>query len=80
MHQIRVHLLSKGWPLLGDPTYGKRGSTMAFNRQALHAWRVSLTHPITGEPLIVTAPLPDDMNALMLALGLSAPEDSAVPG
>jgi len=57
-HQIRVHLSSRGWPILGDRVYG--GRTDQMSRQALHAWRVSLLHPITRQPLVVEAPLPAD--------------------
>jgi len=57
-HQIRVHLSSRGWPILGDRLYG--GSTDRITRQALHSWRVSLVHPVTREPLVVEAPLPAD--------------------
>ncbi len=70
MHQIRVHLAHKGWPLVGDAVYGRSDASPAFPRQALHAWRVSLTHPVTHEPLTVTAPVPADLRALMESLGL----------
>ncbi len=70
MHQIRVHLAHKGWPIVGDPTYGRPGVPPPFPRQALHAWRLSFTHPVTGEPLTVTAPLPDDMQPLLNNHGL----------
>ena len=56
MHQIRVHLAHKGWPLVGDAVYGRAEASPAFPRQALHAWRVSLTHPVTHEPLTRDAP------------------------
>ncbi len=69
MHQIRVHLAAKGWPLVGDPVYGRPGALPAFPRQALHAWRVALTHPVTGEHLEVSAPLPDDLRTLCETLG-----------
>ena len=61
-HQIRVHLSSRGWPILGDRLYG--GSTDRITRQALHSWRVSLVHPVTREPLVVEAPLPQDLSAI----------------
>lgn len=70
MHQIRVHLAAKGWPLVGDPVYGRPGAGPDFPRQALHAWRVAFTHPVTGERVGVTAPLPDDLAALLEKLGL----------
>jgi len=81
-HQIRVHLSAKGWPIVGDPVYGrlKAGATggkeadaaRAFPRQALHAWRISFRQPRTGRELAIEAPLPDDMRALAEALGLPA--------
>jgi len=58
-HQIRVHLSARGWPIVGDATYGS--PSVDLDRHALHAWRVSLTHPFTGAPLLVTAPLPPDL-------------------
>ena len=84
MHQIRVHLAARGWPIVGDPTYGEpRWSTIAdaalgatlrvFSRQALHAWRVSLRHPVTGAPLSIQAPVPRDFQDLLTAAGLSLP-------
>ena len=65
MHQIRAHLSAKGWPLVGDPVYGKPGAEPRFPRQALHAWRVAFTHPITAERMEVVAPLPEDMRELV---------------
>jgi 23S rRNA pseudouridine1911/1915/1917 synthase len=61
-HQIRVHLAALGCPILGDQVYGVPHAQLA--RQALHAWRVTLPHPITREPLEFEAPLPDDMRKL----------------
>ena len=61
-HQIRVHLSARGWPIVGDRLYG--GRTDRMTRQALHAWRISLVHPVTRAPLIVEAPLPQDFNAI----------------
>lgn len=57
-HQIRVHLSSRGWPILGDALYGEQ--TARMSRQALHAWRISLLHPLTRERLVIEAPLPPD--------------------
>jgi 23S rRNA pseudouridine1911/1915/1917 synthase len=69
-HQIRVHLASIAHPLVGDPVYGKRTvrSALAFHRQALHAKRLGLTHPLTGERMTWEAPIPDDMRALIATL------------
>ena len=58
-HQIRVHLAARGWPILGDRAYGEAHE--AIGRQALHAWRIGLPHPATGEPITIVAPLPADM-------------------
>ncbi|MBI3049112.1 MAG: RluA family pseudouridine synthase [Acidobacteria bacterium] len=62
-HQIRVHLASRGWAVLGDSVYGAARPGLA--RQALHAWRVTLPHPITRETLVLEAPLPADIRAVM---------------
>lgn len=62
-HQIRVHLAAKGWPILGDSTYG--GKDPRISRQALHAWRLAFDHPRTGERIDVTAPVPADMRAVI---------------
>lgn len=59
-HQIRVHLSHLGHPILGDHLYGGDAPSL-IDRQALHAHTVSFTHPISGEPLTVTAPLPEDI-------------------
>ena len=66
-HQIRVHLAALGHPLVGDPAYGRRGG-IAFPRQALHAWRLGLTHPTTREHLQWESALPADFAALLDAL------------
>jgi 23S rRNA pseudouridine1911/1915/1917 synthase len=73
MHQIRVHLSHKGWPLVGDPVYGSPAGRSLFPRQALHAWRVSLTHPITRERLDIEAPVPDDLAELLARASLAVP-------
>ncbi len=81
-HQIRVHLASRGLPIVGDPVYGAAaGSRLrsrdlealcrAFPRQALHAWKICLRHPGTGEPLELTAPLPGDLRELFDAAGIA---------
>jgi len=62
-HQIRVHLSHLGHPLIGDDLYG--GSRDLISRQALHAFRLSFTHPMTGEDIVVTAPLPSDMGRIV---------------
>ena len=70
-HQIRVHLAAAGHPLLGDPAYGARRNARTlppFARQALHAARLSLTHPTSGERMTWEAPPPADFAALVAAL------------
>lgn len=76
-HQIRVHMKHISHPLVGDPLYGygsnipgKLGPTLRdiarqFPRQALHAWRLTLTHPTTGDTLTAESPLPNDMAQLL---------------
>ncbi len=79
-HQIRVHLAHVRHPLVGDQMYGGRprlpkGSTetlravlAGFQRQALHARKLTLEHPQTGETLSWSVPLPEDMQNLLVAL------------
>jgi 23S rRNA pseudouridine1911/1915/1917 synthase len=68
-HQIRVHMASIGHPLVGDPVYGRPrcGNALldAFPRQALHAWRLALKHPVSGEEMAWEAPLPEDFSHLL---------------
>lgn len=67
-HQIRVHLSSIGCPLLGDTLYGT-GRKSVFERAALHAEKVSLTKPFTGEALTLCAELPEDFKAFLDCAG-----------
>ena len=79
-HQIRVHMQHLRHPIVGDPVYAGRSRLPAaadedfiellknFKRQALHAWRLSLNHPETGELIQWEAPLPDDMANLVEAM------------
>jgi 23S rRNA pseudouridine1911/1915/1917 synthase len=81
-HQIRVHFAHIGYPLIGDPVYGKSvrqrrsgGITVpladCFTRQALHACQLELEHPSTGARCVWQAPLPEDIRALARSAGLS---------
>ena len=74
-HQIRAHLASSGWPIVGDPVYGEarwkdveddalRELLRAFSRQALHAWRLTFPHPFGGRRVSIEAPLPMDFAEL----------------
>ena len=68
-HQIRVHLEAIGLPVCGDPVYGVAGD-LGLERQFLHAHRIVLDHPFTGEPIVVASPLPQDLEeALARARG-----------
>jgi 23S rRNA pseudouridine1911/1915/1917 synthase len=68
-HQIRVHMASLGHPLVADVVYG--GVVVpGMARQALHACRLALVHPVTGMPLVFEAPLPADFEGLLDAWGL----------
>ncbi len=79
-HQIRVHMAHLGYPLVGDRVYGGRlrlpprsGPRLAevlrgFRRQALHAARLGLVHPVSGEPMDWQVPLPEDIRGLIEAL------------
>ena len=88
-HQIRVHFAYRRHPLVGDPVYGGRlavpagaGDTLTealrrFRRQALHAARLVLDHPVNGEPLDLNAPPPEDFQRLLEALRADAGEAGA---
>jgi 23S rRNA pseudouridine1911/1915/1917 synthase len=83
-HQIRVHMAHIHCPVVGDPVYGgrprlPRGAGEAlrtvlqnFRRQALHAERLALVHPGSGEPVSWEAPVPPDMQALIETLRTDA--------
>jgi 23S rRNA pseudouridine1911/1915/1917 synthase len=84
-HQIRVHMAHIHYPIVGDPVYGGRlrmpsgaserlrAALQGFRRQALHAFRLGLKHPVSGEWLEWTVPVPADMAALIEALRADAP-------
>jgi 23S rRNA pseudouridine1911/1915/1917 synthase len=86
-HQIRVHCAAIGHSIVGDPVYGRRRSAAAppaiqallaqVRRQMLHAWRLEIDHPRSGERMRFEAPLPDDMERLIAALTNSGLEAEA---
>jgi 23S rRNA pseudouridine1911/1915/1917 synthase len=79
-HQIRVHFSESGHPLAGDPLYGGerksvrlpagviRDAVRGLTRPALHAWRLALNHPESGERMRFEAPLPEDIEELLESL------------
>ena len=81
-HQIRVHLAHIGYPIVGDSTYGKRrdrsratdrpDAVSSFSRQALHARRLSLCHPVSERELTVESELAPDMQELIEAIRTDA--------
>jgi 23S rRNA pseudouridine1911/1915/1917 synthase len=75
-HQIRVHLAAIDHPVAGDRAYGDR-TALGLERPFLHARRLELDHPVTGEHLVVDSPLPPDLVAVLDRL--RSPEVDAVP-
>lgn len=73
-HQIRVHSTHMGHPIVGDPTYG-RGRSVGVNLpgQALHAARLALVHPATGQEVVADAPPPPCFETLLRVLRLRSP-------
>ena len=76
-HQVRVHLASRGHPLLGDPVYGRSRPAVReclkrlnFERQALHAAELGFIHPVTRACLSFKSAAPSDMQELLSALAL----------
>lgn len=76
VHQLRRHLRHLNHPILGDSTYGRGHLNRAFSqdygleRMALHAYRVSMVHPMTGEALEIVAPLAPDLQRAFGAMGM----------
>ncbi len=64
-HQLRVHMASIGCPLVGDWLYGVENLTL-ISRPALHSAALALVHPVTRELISVSAPIPDDMQRLLM--------------
>ncbi len=88
-HQLRVHLSHIGHPIIGDTMYGGQivnqidGKTegeqtpLVFARQALHAFEITFTHPISLEPMTLSAPLPLDMRRLWALIKQTAGDETA---
>jgi 23S rRNA pseudouridine1911/1915/1917 synthase len=73
-HQIRVHMQHLGFSLVGEAVYGKQHLVSAFGRQALHARRLGLVHPATGEDCEWVVPLPPDFAGLLEQAGIPEPQ------
>jgi 23S rRNA pseudouridine1911/1915/1917 synthase len=67
-HQIRVHLASIGHRVVGDARYGGDRQSLPLHRPFLHAESLALDHPVTGEPLAFSSPLPDDLTEVLARL------------
>lgn len=70
-HQIRVHTKHLGHPVVGDPVYGYKTQKFKLNGQLLHAFRLELTHPKSGERMVFEAPLPDYFRSVLAKLDSS---------
>ncbi len=68
-HQIRVHMAYIKHPIVGDEVYGSAAPKLGLNGQALHGYRLTFTHPRTGETMTFTAPLPEDFKTALTRLG-----------
>jgi 23S rRNA pseudouridine955/2504/2580 synthase len=69
-HQIRVHLASEGFPIAGDDKYGDFEANKALAKQGLkrmflHAWRLQLSHPASGEAVTLNASLPEELQQFL---------------
>jgi 23S rRNA pseudouridine1911/1915/1917 synthase len=73
-HQIRVHMQSIGFALVGDALYGKQHLASVFPRQALHAFQLGVIHPVSGKALQWSAALPEDFATLIASAGIAAPD------
>ena len=73
-HQIRVHMAHIGHPLLGDPLYGPSRNPFGFRGQILHARDLGFLHPVSGQPLFFTSPLPEHFQKALELTGLSLEE------
>jgi len=85
-HQIRVHMASLGHPVVGDKLYGaprelkatvrqggQKGETLLLLRNFLHAAKLELAHPQTGQRIALESPLPPELQKLLIALETAAP-------
>ena len=81
-HQIRVHLDAVGTPVAGDAVYGPDGAVadaLGLTRPALHAAYLSFVHPVTGQPVSVSEPLPADLTTAWRSAGIELPSGDEEP-
>lgn len=78
-HQLRVHCAQMGWPIAGDRVYGGDRAAALCRSIQLHAWRIALPEGRGKPPLVVSAPLPEAMSALLGGLGLSSEGLASLP-
>ncbi|WP_224365932.1 RluA family pseudouridine synthase [Hyalangium versicolor] len=80
-HQLRAHLTALGTPILGDARYGgaARAAELLAPRCLLHAQALELSHPRTGKPLRIEAPVPEDLRRFFSAAGVPVPEGPILP-
>lgn len=82
-HQIRIHLEAIAAPVAGDPVYGADGAlagSLGLARPALHAAHLAFAHPVTGDPVAVSEPLPEELVAAWRRAGLEPPTEDVVAG
>jgi 23S rRNA pseudouridine1911/1915/1917 synthase len=80
-HQLRVHLTRLGTPIVGDPVYGPRpvlAGALGLTRPFLHAAALAFRHPVTGERIAVTEPLPPELTAVLDQVAIAVPDPSEV--
>jgi 23S rRNA pseudouridine1911/1915/1917 synthase len=80
-HQLRVHLTRLGTPIVGDAVYGPRptlAAALGLTRPFLHAAALAFDHPVTGERVAVTRPLPDELVAALERAGVPVPSPDAL--
>jgi 23S rRNA pseudouridine955/2504/2580 synthase len=83
-HQIRVHLSHLGFPIAGDDKYGdfklnRALASAGLKRMFLHAYRMAFTHPLTGQPMVLEAPLPPELTRYLEQLRAAGPEAAPTP-
>ena len=76
-HQIRVHMAYIKHPILGDEVYGSPAPKLGLSGQALHGYRLTFTHPATGETMSFCVPIPADFQTALKRLGSALSHENA---